>query len=65
MVAADRLWGPADARAARARFDQRATRLAAANAAATREAEARRRKAAVAAAIERARARREAQKAVQ
>lgn len=59
MRPAERDWTPADASAARARFQSRQTRLAATRAAAKRDAEARRRKAAIAAAIERARARRE------
>ena len=60
MRPAAREWPGADAIAARARFDQRQARHAAASAAARRDAETRKRKAAVAAAIERARARRAA-----
>jgi electron transport complex protein RnfB len=58
MQPARRDWTMTDATDARARFDQRQARHAAARTVAERDAEARKRQAAVAAAIERARARR-------
>jgi electron transport complex protein RnfB len=64
MVPAGREWTGADALAARARYEARGHRLAAAARPATRSAEARKREAAVASALERARARREAACAV-
>ena len=64
MVPAGREWTGADALAARARYEARGHRLAAAARPATRSAEARKREAAVASALERARARRKAACAV-
>lgn len=60
MVPAGREWTHPDAVAARARFEQRRSRLAMASPVSAHTAEARRRKAAVAAALARARARRRA-----